>query len=68
MSVVALRLIELRERLRRQPDAEAAQAGVSPLELEVWRQKSGCTLRTVWAGISIGRAMACQDGKRYGMG
>lgn len=56
MSVVAFRLIELRERLRRQPDAEAAQAGVSPLELEVLRQKSGRTLRTVReVALAIGR-------------
>ncbi len=56
MSVVALRLIELRERLRRQPDAEAAQAGLSPLELEVLRQKSGCPLRTVReVALAIGR-------------
>src|SRR5499427_10080427 len=47
MSVVALRLIELRERLRRHPDAEAAQSGLSPLELEVLRARSGCRLRTV---------------------
>ena len=40
MSVVALRLIELRERLRRHPDAEAAQSGLSPLELEVLRARS----------------------------
>jgi hypothetical protein len=56
MSVVALRLIELRERLRKQPDAEAAQSGLSPLELEVLRQKSGRTLRTVReVALAIGR-------------
>jgi hypothetical protein len=56
MSVVALRLIELRERLRRHPEAEAAQAGFSPLELEVVRQKSGRTLRTVReVALAIGR-------------
>jgi hypothetical protein len=56
MSVVALRLIELRERLRRHPDAEAAQSGLSPLELEVLRQKSGHTLRTVReVALAIGR-------------
>jgi hypothetical protein len=56
MSVVALRLIELRERLRRHPDAEAAQSGLSPLELEVVRQKSGRTLRTVReVALAIGR-------------
>jgi hypothetical protein len=35
MGVVALRLIELRERLRMHPEAEAEQAGLSRLELEV---------------------------------
>lgn len=56
MSVVALRLIELRERRRKQPDAEAAQSGWSPLELEVWRHKSGRTLRTVReVALAIGR-------------
>jgi hypothetical protein len=56
MSGVALRLIELRERLRRHPEAEAAQAGLSPLELEVLRQKSGRTLRTVReVALAIGR-------------
>lgn len=56
MSVVALRLIELRERLRRHPDAEAAQSGLSPLELEVLCQKSGRTLRTVReVALAIGR-------------
>ena len=56
MSVVALRLIELRERLRRHPDAEAAQSGLSPLELEVLRQTSGRPLRTVReVALAIGR-------------
>jgi hypothetical protein len=56
MSVVALRLIELRERLRRHPDAEAAQSGLSLLELEVLRQKSGRPLRTVReVALAIGR-------------
>ena len=56
MSVVALRLIELCERLRRHPEAEAAQAGLSPLELEVLCQKSGRTLRTVReVALAIGR-------------
>ena len=56
MRVVALRLRELRERLRRHPEAEAAQAGLSPLELEVLCQKSGRTLRTVReVALAIGR-------------
>jgi hypothetical protein len=56
MSVVALRLLELRERLRRHPDAEAVQSGWSPLELEVLREKSGRTLNTVReVALAIGR-------------
>ena len=47
MSVVALRLIERRERLRRDPDAEAAQSGLSSLELEVLCARAGRRLRTV---------------------
>lgn len=56
MSVVALRLIELRERLRMHPEAEADQAGLSRLELEVLRERSGRTLRTVReVALAIGR-------------
>jgi len=56
MSVVALRLIALRERLRRHPDAEAAQSGLSPLELEVLREQSGRRLSTVReVALAIGR-------------
>ena len=77
MSVVALRLIELRERLRRHPDAEAAQSG---LVLSNWRycarsQAARSVLYArwpwpsgAWVGISIGPEMACRDGKRSGMG
>jgi hypothetical protein len=35
LGVMTLRLIELRERLRMYPEAEAEQAGLSRLELEV---------------------------------
>jgi hypothetical protein len=56
MSVVALRLIELRERLRMHPEAEADQAGLSRLELEVLRERSGRALRTVReVALAIGR-------------
>ena len=56
MSVVALRLIALRERLRRHPEAEADQAGLSRLELEVLRERSGHALRTVReVALAIGR-------------
>jgi hypothetical protein len=56
MSVVAFRLLELRERLRIHPEAEADQAGLSRLELEVLRESSGRTLRTVReVALAIGR-------------
>ena len=56
MRVVALRLIERRERLRRHPEAAAAQSGLSPRALEVLRQKAGRTLRTVReVALAIGR-------------
>jgi hypothetical protein len=56
MRVVALHLIELRERLRKPPDAEAAPSGLGLLELEVLRQKSGRPLRTVReVALAIGR-------------
>ena len=68
MSVVALRLIELRERLRKQPDAEAAPSGLSPLELEVLRQKSGRTLRTVReVALAIGRLGGHRNRKGDGL-
>jgi hypothetical protein len=56
MSVVALRLIELRERLRMHPEAEAEQSGLSHLELEVLGERSGRKLRTVReVALALGR-------------
>lgn len=56
MRVVALRLLELRERLRRQPEAEAAQSGLRPLAREGRRMRSGRTRRTVReVALAIGR-------------
>jgi hypothetical protein len=68
MSVVALRLIELRERLRRHPDAEAAQSGLSPLALEVLRARSGRPLYTVReVALAIGRLGGHLNRKGDGM-
>jgi hypothetical protein len=47
MSVVALRLIGLREQVRAAPDAAAEGAGLSELELHVLRAKLQAPLRTV---------------------
>jgi len=46
MSVVALRLIELRERVRIWPEAAAEKSGLDELELEVLRRRSGKEIRT----------------------
>jgi len=67
-SVVALRLLELRERLRRQPHAEAAQAGLSPLELEGLCEKAGRTLHTVRdVARAIGRLGGHRNRRREGL-
>jgi Transposase DNA-binding len=56
MSVVALRLIELRERVRLTPTAPAEEAGLEPLELEILRLKSPTPITTVQAvALAIGR-------------
>jgi hypothetical protein len=47
MSVVALRLIGLREQVRATPDAAAEESGLSELELQVLRAKLQTPLRTV---------------------
>jgi hypothetical protein len=68
MSVVALRLLALREHLRRHPDAEAAQSGLSPLELEVLRARSGRPLSTVReVALAIGRLGGHLNRKGDGM-
>jgi hypothetical protein len=56
MSVVALRLIELRERVRLIPTAPAEEAGLEPLELEVLRLQIPTPITTVQEGaLAIGR-------------
>jgi hypothetical protein len=47
MSIVALRLLDLRERGRESPDAAAEEAGLTPLELEVLQLKARGKLHTV---------------------
>ena len=56
MSVVALRLVGLREQVRGMPDCPAETAGLAPLELEVLRTVNArpvCTVREV--ALAIGR-------------
>jgi len=56
MSVVALRLLDLRERVRVEPEAAAAEAGLTPLEQEVLQLKAGRALRTVReVALALGR-------------
>ena len=58
MSVVALRLINLRERVRINPDASAEEAGLEKLELEVLRARTGRKIETVReVALAIGRMM-----------
>lgn len=55
-SVVALRLLDLRERVRLAPDAPAEQSGLSELELAVLRQCLNRPLKTVReVALAIGR-------------
>jgi Transposase DNA-binding len=56
MSVAALRLIELRERVRHRPEAPAEAAGLSALEVAVLRARSGKPLVTVRdVALALGR-------------
>ena len=56
LSVVALRLLELREHLRQNPQHPASRCGLEPLELEVLRLQSKRTLETVWeVALALGR-------------
>ena len=54
-SVVALRLLDLRERVRLAPDAPAAQAGLKELELKVLRQCLSRPIKTIakWRWQSV---------------
>jgi hypothetical protein len=56
MSIVALRLMEVRERVRRTPEAPAEESGLSELELELLRRRLKRTIRTVRdVALAIGR-------------
>jgi hypothetical protein len=67
-SVAALRLIEMRERMRLTPEAPAESSGLSELELEVLRARSGKTLTTVAeVALAIGRLGGHLNRKRDGL-
>jgi hypothetical protein len=56
MSVVALRLVGLREQVRCRPDHPAERAGLTPLELEVLRKVNSRPVSTVQeVALAIGR-------------
>jgi hypothetical protein len=56
MSIVAVRLLELRERLRQTPTAPAEEAGLTELELTVLRARSPKPLLTVGeVSLALGR-------------
>jgi hypothetical protein len=56
MSVVALRLLDLRERMRLMPEAAAEESGLSRCELDVLSRAVGRPLRTVReVGLAVGR-------------
>jgi len=68
MSVVALRLLDLRERLRVNPDAPANESGFSELELKVLGKYLKRELKTVKCVVlAIGRLGGHQNRKSDGM-
>lgn len=67
-SVTALRLIEMRERMRLTPQAPAESSGLSELELEVLRARSNKLLTTVAeVALAIGRLGGHLNRKRDGL-
>jgi hypothetical protein len=67
-SVVALRLLDLKERVRLCPDAPAEQAGLDELELAVLREVLNRPIKTVGeVALAIGRLGGHMNRKRDGM-
>jgi len=68
MSLVALRLIDFRERVRVMPDEPAEQSGLSPLELQVLRVRLGRSIQTVRnVALAVGRLGGHLNRKSDGM-
>ncbi len=68
MSVVALRLVDLRERLRIMPDAPAKSSGLDELELKILSKYLKRELKTVrCVGLAIGRMGGHLNRKQDGM-
>lgn len=68
MSIVGLRILDLRERLRMKPDAPAQESGLDELELKVLSKYLNRELRTVkCVALAIGRLGGHQNRKSDGM-
>lgn len=68
MSVIAVRLIHLREYARVDPDGPAERSGLSPLELQILRVKLSRPIRTVGeVALAVGRIGGHMNRKRDGM-
>lgn len=68
MSVVAVRLVELKERVRLIPDAPKEQSGLDDLELRVLSRYTERTIRTVReVGLALGRMGGHMGRKGDGM-
>lgn len=68
MSIVALRLIEIRESLRLDPSIPAEKSGLSPLELKILSKRIKRKLETVKdVGLAIGRLGGHMNRKGDGM-
>ena len=68
MSIGALRLVELRERLRVVPEAKASEAGLDALELKLLRLESGRKLQTIKdVALALGRLGGHMNRKGDGM-
>ena len=67
-SVVALRLLDLRERARQEPEAAAEQSGLNEVELEVLAAKTGRPLKTVSdVALALGNLGGHLNRKRDGL-
>lgn len=68
MSVVALRLLDLRERLRVNPTAPASEAGLTPIELQVLERHTKRKLKTVaHVALALGRLGGHMNRRADGM-
>ena len=68
MSIVGLRILDLRERLRMNPEAPAEESGLDELELKVLRKYLKREIKTVkCVALAIGRLGGHQNRKGDGM-